>query len=62
MEDRLIDVETKISHQEILIERLEKVVYEQQLAIDRLQSLLKDFMEKQGAGGIGPANEKPPHY
>jgi SlyX protein len=66
MEDqRLIDVETKLAHQELAIEELQQVVYEQQVAIEKLEKALKKMNERlEGAFGtqIGPGNEKPPHW
>ena len=67
METRFIDLETKIAHQELLLEELSQVLYEQQKTIDKLEkslTLLNKRMEESAAGGpeIGPANQKPPHY
>lgn len=70
-DDRLIEIETKISFQEDLIQELNKIVYQQQKKIDRLEAIcsslaehIKDLSqtvaERHAAGN--PANEKPPHY
>lgn len=66
-EDRIIDLEVKISHQEIAIETLQQLAYEQHKIIEglegkiaRLSNKLENFIE--GGAEIGPANEKPPHY
>jgi SlyX protein len=64
-EERLIDLEIKITHQEHQIEQLNKTVFEQQQKIDQLDALLKALgkrLQNTGAGEVGPANEKPPHY
>ncbi len=66
-EQRLIDLEVKISHQELAIEALQTSVYEQQKEIDRLKERLSRHVERfesltTGGLDIGPANEKPPHY
>jgi SlyX protein len=61
-DQRLTDIEIKISHQELQIEKLEKVLYEQQLIIDRLDTAVNDLVKIIKQGQIGPANEKPPHY
>lgn len=64
-EQRLIDIETKISHQEFLIEQLNEVVRIQQETIDRLEKSLKIVASRLGETDgkkVGPANEKPPHY
>lgn len=64
-EERLIDIETKILHQENLIEELNQVVYSQQKTIDKLEKLLNGLTsrlrEALGEEEIRP-NEKPPHY
>lgn len=67
VEQRLINLEMKISHQEITIEGLQQSVYEQQKEIWKLQERLNRHVERLedlAAGGseIGPAGEKPPHY
>jgi SlyX protein len=66
-EQRLIELEIKISHQDVEIEELHQVVYKQQEAIDQLETKLKSlterFHETIGVGPtVGPGNEKPPHY
>ena len=67
IEQRMIDFEIKISHQENAIEALQKLVYEQQKTIDNLLISVKTLAKRVEAGArgqmeIGPANEKPPHY
>ena len=62
-EDRFIAIETKILHQERLLEELHQVLYEQQATIDKLEKKLKKFEEITTEDSeIRPANEKPPHY
>jgi SlyX protein len=66
-EKRCIDIETKISHQEHLIEELNQVIYNQQQAIDQLEAKLNILARRfqkavEGPGDIGPADQKPPHY
>jgi SlyX protein len=66
-QDRLIDLEIKISHQEMAIEKLQEMVYAQDAAIQNLEKILKMTRERieavaRGEGQVGPANEKPPHY
>lgn len=66
-EQRTIELETKLSHQELAIEDLQRLVYEQHKTIEslekRLDRLAKRFDGVTGEGPeIGPANEKPPHY
>lgn len=67
IEERLINIETKITFQEDLIEELNKTVYQQQQKIERLeamcQSLAQHMKSLSAARNDGmPANERPPHY
>jgi SlyX protein len=62
-EKRTIELETKIAHQEIAIEELQKNLNEQSMLIDKLEKgfkLIKERME--AVGPVLPPNEKPPHY
>lgn len=66
-DSRLIEIETKIAHQEVQIEDLSQALIHQQATIDLLETKLTKLIErfKEATGGtheIGPANEKPPHY
>lgn len=65
-EDRLVDLEMKITHQEHLIEQLSKALYQQQMQLDQLDATLKALGKRLQSGGndgdFGPGNEKPPHY
>lgn len=62
-QERLINIEMKISHQDLIIEDLNQVVYQQQKTIDVLSKKLKLLEEQFRADpNIGPAGEKPPHY
>ncbi len=66
-EKRLIDLEMKMAHQDLLLEELNQVVYQQQKTIDKLEttltSLVKRFQEVLTSGDeIRGPNEKPPHY
>lgn len=66
-ENRFINLETKISHQEHLLEELNQVIYRQQKQIDQLEkqvALLTQRLQEASEDSrlIGPANEKPPHY
>ena len=64
-EQRIIDLEIKISHQDHLLEELHQVVYEQQKTIDsfqkKLTSLIKRFEDSGVGSEIRSGNEKPPH-
>jgi SlyX protein len=64
-EQRLVELETKITFQDHLLETLNKVVSEQQQTIDTIEKQLKVLalrMNPTSDVDIGPANEKPPHY
>ena len=66
-EQQLIDIETKLSHQEFLIEKLNQVIYQHERTISLLEvkiaTIVKLLPETAGLDrAIGPANEKPPHY
>lgn len=62
-DDRLITIETKLAHQELIIEELNAVIAQQQEAIDQMQKALKILVKrKDQEEDIGPANQKPPHW
>ncbi|MFZ3229622.1 MAG: SlyX family protein [Pseudobdellovibrio sp.] len=66
-EKRFIDIESKLLHQENLLEELHQVLYSQQKTIDLLQtqlsSLTNRLQEVTDRGlEIRSSNEKPPHY
>jgi SlyX protein len=66
-EERLVNIEAKITFQEDLIEELNKTVYQQQQKLDRLEavceSLARHVQSLAEARNEGmPANERPPHY
>lgn len=65
-EERFIDIEIKIAHQEHLVESLNQRIYEQQQQIDKLEQMcaaLVDHVRTQAQGGNGQLpHEPPPHY
>ena len=63
-EQRLVDLETKFSYQEHLIEELRQTVHDQYLTIEKLEKNLKALMNRLDGvdSKIRPAHEKPPHY
>jgi SlyX protein len=67
IEERLVNIETKLTFQEDLIEELNKTVYQQQKKLDRLEAICESLvrhiesMAEERNGGM-PANERPPHY
>jgi SlyX protein len=67
-EERLENIETKLSFQEDLVEELNKTVYQQQQKIERLEAMCQSLAQHvqslsaaRNDGGM-PANERPPHY
>jgi SlyX protein len=67
-EERLTDLETRITYQEDLIETLNKTIYQQQQQIDRLAATCEALarhiqsLAEAGPGSSATANERPPHY
>ena len=66
-ENRLIDIELKLTHQEDTVDALNQIVYQQQKKIDELEKLLTALVRqvKNSADNVGERNienEKPPHY
>lgn len=67
IEERLANIEAKITFQEDLIEELNKTIYQQQKKLERLEaiceSLARQIQSLAEAGNEGkPASERPPHY
>jgi SlyX protein len=64
-EDRLIDIETKMAHQEQLLSELNDALTDQQGQISRLESLCQSLIDrlKSLAEHADPSgDERPPHY
>ncbi|WLI88871.1 SlyX family protein [Massilia sp. R2A-15] len=64
-EDRFVDIEIKLAHQEDLVESLNDVVYQQSRRIDQLEAMVAQLLEhvrNAAQSGPGAANEPPPHY
>ncbi|MFA9216359.1 MAG: SlyX family protein [Sphingomonadaceae bacterium] len=65
-EDRFIDIEIKLAHQEYLVDALNQRIIEQQQQIDKLEQMyavLVQHVRTQPQGGHTPAaHEPPPHY
>ena len=67
IEERLVNIEAKITFQEDLIEELNKTVYQQQQKLSRLEAAYESLARRiQSLAEAGneemPANERPPHY
>lgn len=68
IDDRLIDIEIKLTQQEDAVEELNKVICEQQKRIEQLEAIcaalinhVKGLSEAAGEGNQAQ-NETPPHY
>lgn len=66
-EERLIDLETKLSHQEHLLSELDDALTSQQVQIGQLELLCKSLLDRitslpDGDSGGGTGDERPPHY
>jgi SlyX protein len=66
-EQRFVDLETKLAHQEHLLLELNDVITKQQENIMRLEELCDSIIERvRSLGEVAPAgvdvDEKPPHY
>jgi SlyX protein len=64
-ENRFVDIEIKLAHQEDTVEQLNQVVYEQSRRIDQLEAMVSQLAEhirNNAQSGPNPGGEKPPHY
>jgi SlyX protein len=65
-EDRITNLEIKLSFTEDLIDQLNQTIYKQQQQIEFLYRELKSIKEQassgESAGNSSPIDEIPPHY
>jgi SlyX protein len=66
-EDRLVDIESKLAHQDQLLQELNDVVTAQQSTIMRLEDLFEALIERvrsiaESSPEPAPNDERPPHY
>lgn len=66
-EERFIDLESRLAHQDQLLNDLNDVVTEQQAKIMQLEELCRALIQRVRSAGEGmadgdPADERPPHY
>lgn len=66
-EDRFIDIETKLAHQEHTIAELNDVITKHQEKIMQLEELCASLLDRvrsigEALPGDAPQDEKPPHY
>lgn len=66
-EERFIDLESRLAHQDQLLHDLNEVVTGQQARLMQLEELCRSLIERvraigDGAGAGDPGDERPPHY
>jgi SlyX protein len=64
-EDRFVDIEIKLAHQEDMVEELNQVVIRQGRRIDQLEAMvgqLAEHIRNNAQSSQNPVNEPPPHY
>ena len=66
-EERFIDLESRLAHQDQLLHELNDVVTDQQAKIMQLEALCRSLIDRVTAVGDGspdgdPSAERPPHY
>jgi SlyX protein len=66
-EERFIDLESRLAHQDQLLNELNDVVTEQQAKIMQLEDMCKLLVQRVRSVGDGisegdPGDERPPHY
>ena len=66
-EQRLVEIESKLAHQDELMDQLNEVVTEQQAKIMQLEELCNALIDKirtigELIPGDAPQDDRPPHY
>ncbi len=66
-DEKIIDIETKLAHQEDLLLALNDALSNQQAQIAALELLCQSLVERiralsEAGGGNGQDDERPPHY
>ena len=66
-EERFVDLETRLAHQDQMLHELNDVVTDQQAKIMQLEELCRSLIDRvrslgEGLPGGDPADERPPHY
>ena len=66
-EQRIVEIESKLAHQELAVEQLNTVVTDQQSRLNRLEEVSQRLLER--VSGLDAADtaaeaadERPPHY
>lgn len=64
-DNKIIDIETRLAHQEVTLQELNDAMSSQQAQIMDLERLCKTLIDRVRAlseGDINSGEEKPPHY
>ncbi len=66
-EERFIELESRLAHQDQLLHELNKVVTDQQAKLMQLEELCRNLIDRVRSLGEGmpagdPGDERPPHY
>ena len=66
-DDQLINIETKLSYQENLLDQLNSIIIKQQEELDILKRALLSIQERvtilnESSREIADSDERPPHY
>jgi uncharacterized coiled-coil protein SlyX len=62
-DERLIEMEIRIAHQDKALAALDDVVREFALRVERMEQELREIRKaSESPTAIGPADERPPHY
>ena len=66
-DERMIDIETRLAHQDRLLGDLDAALASQQAQLMRLEQLCQSLVERirslaEPASGLTADNERPPHY
>jgi uncharacterized coiled-coil protein SlyX len=64
LSERMLDLEVRIAYQDRLVRELDALVRQLADRLDKTERELKTIKQSMVSpeGGVGPANEKPPHY
>lgn len=66
-EERFIDLESRLAHQDQMLSELNDVVTEQQARLMQLEELCRTLVDRlrslgEGVSASDPEDERPPHY
>ena len=61
-EERMIDLEMRLMHQEKLLEQLNEIVRDQHAQLEGLARVITHLKEQVLGGPTEDVNEPPPHY